>query len=135
MDIKLITNANNHWRIYNPIIKKIHISQDVRFDERYIYDSQLNEHNEKVEEFWSPEDDEQMAFQEKKQEDMIIRGMKKETEGDVVASVAMKENVRDQKKLLANNNNEFALSSLENNEALILPESTSPLITGFFPLE
>ena len=95
----------------------------------------MNEHNEKVEEFWSPEDDEQLAFQEKKQEDMIIRGMKKETEGDVIASVAMKKNVRDQRKLLANNNNEFALSSLENNEALIPPEPTSPLITGFFPLE
>lgn len=52
--------ANNQWRIYNLITKKIHISQDVRFDEGHVYDSRLNEYNEKIGEFWSLEDDKQL---------------------------------------------------------------------------
>ena len=66
--------ANNQWRIYNPITKKVHISRDVRFDESYIYDSKLNDYQEEVAEFWSPEDDKQLALQEKEQDNAISKG-------------------------------------------------------------
>lgn len=126
--------ANNQWRIYNPITKKVHISQDVRFDEGYTYNSQLNEHNEKMGKLWSLEDDEQLALQEKEQEDIIVRSMK-ETVGDIVAGATTEKNLRDQERVLADDNNESALSSLEDNEPLIPPTPMDPPMTRFFPLE
>ncbi len=35
--------------------KKVNISQDVRFDEGYAYDFELNKYIKEVREFWSPE--------------------------------------------------------------------------------
>ena len=85
-------------------------------------------------EIWSPEDDEQLALQEKEQEDVIVRG-RKETGGDVVAGATMEENLRDQERVLADDDDESALSSLEDDEPLIPPEPTSPPMTGSFPLK
>ena len=123
--------ANNQWRIHNPITKKLHISRDVRFDEGYIYDSQLNERNEEVGEFWSPKDDEQLALQEKEQEDMIIR-CRKETVGNFAAGAAMQNNVKDQKRVSAGSDDESALSSLDDDEPLIPPDPMDPPIIRIF---
>lgn len=70
--------AVNKQRIYNSIIKTVYITRDIRFDEGYAYNSQLNEYNKKVGEFWSLKDDEQLAFQEKKLKDIILRQKKKQ---------------------------------------------------------
>ena len=63
----------NQWRIYNPLTKKVHISRDVNFDEGFAYDASLNEDAKaKIGEFWSSEDDEELALEEKKWESEII---------------------------------------------------------------
>lgn len=101
----------------------------MRFDRGYIYDSQLNEHNEEMREFWSPENDEQLALQKKKQEDAIVRG-RKEAVGDVVAGAATKG-----EGLLADSDDESYLSSFEDDASLIPPKPRNPPVTGSFPLE
>ena len=59
----------NQWRIYNPLTKKVHITRDVNFDEGFAYDASLNEDDQaEIGEFWSPEDDEQLALEEIEQE-------------------------------------------------------------------
>lgn len=118
--------AANQWRIYNPITKKVRISRDVR--------SRLNEHDEKVGEFWSPEDDEQLALQEKKL-DNVISKQTKEVVGDVVDGTATEKNVREEERLITNSDNESFLSPLEEEEPLIPSTPRSPPMTGLFPLE
>ena len=57
----------NQWKIYNPLTKKVHISRDLNFDEGFAYDASFNEDAKvKIGEFWSFEDDEKLALEEKK---------------------------------------------------------------------
>lgn len=62
---------------------------------------------------------------------MIVRG-RKETVGDVIAGLAMQ---KDQEKVLSDDDNKSALSFLDDNEFLILPDPIDLSITGFFLLE
>lgn len=126
--------ANNQWSIYNPITKKIHISQDVRFDEGHAYDSWLNKHNKKIGEFWSLEDNKQLAFQEKKQEDVILRETK-EVVRAVIDGIALGEKLRKEEKNLADIDNKSFLTFLEDDKLLIAPKPRNPPMTGFFPPE
>ena len=121
--------AINQWRIYNPITKKVHISRDIRFDERYVYNSQLNDHNEEVGELWSPENNEQLALQEKELEEVITRRT------DVVDSTTTKNNVRKYERLDTDDDGEFILLPLEEGKPLIPSELRSQPMTGFFPHE
>lgn len=63
--IKVRYKANNQWKIYNLIIKKVQISRYLRFDEGCAYDFRLNANNKKEGEIWSPDNNEQLAFEEK----------------------------------------------------------------------
>lgn len=75
-----------------------------------------------------------MAFQKKEQVNIIVKS-KKETVEDIIAGVTTEKDLRDQKRVLTDNNNESALLSLENNKPLILPTPIDPLMTGSFILE
>ena len=121
--------AANQWRVYNSTTKKVYISQDVRFDEGYVYNSQLNEYNKKVGEFWSPEDDGQLTSQEKKLEKVITRWI------DIVDSTTTENNVREYERLDVDNNDKSILSPLEEDDPLILSEPKSPPMTESFPHE
>lgn len=75
-----------------------------------------------------------MAFQKKEQVDIIVKS-KKETVEDIIAGVTTEKDLRNRKRVLADNNNESALLSLEDDKPLILPTPIDPLMTGFFILE
>ena len=106
----------------------------MRFNKRHVYDFWLNEHNKKIEEFWSLKDDEQLALQEQKQEDVILKGTKEAVE-TVVDGTVPREKVREEKKNLANTNDKSFLTFLENDKLLILPKPKSLPMTEFFLLE
>lgn len=84
----------------------------MRFDKKYAYNSWLNKHNKKIKEFQSLENDKQLAFQEKKQEDVILKGTKKIVEA-IIDSTTLREKVREEKKNLVNTDNEFFFDILE----------------------
>lgn len=65
---------------------------------------------------------------------MIVKS-KKEIIEDVIVNAIIKKNVRDQKKLLTNNNDKFALSFWKNNKFLILSKFINSLITNSFLLK
>ena len=111
--------------------KKIYISRDVRFDEGYTYDSKLNDHQKKVAEFWSPKNDKQLAFQEKKQDDAISKSGQ-EVVGGFRADIAM-----ENKGLSIDIDDEFSLSSLEDDEPLIPLQPKAPSKDNFdhFPTQ
>ncbi len=47
----------NQWRIYNLMNRKIHVSQDVKFDELNIYDDFIDFNDNEEEQIWNEEDD------------------------------------------------------------------------------
>ena len=59
-------DKNNQWKIYNPRIRTVHLTKNVKFDEKNIfYDEDINasqnfensDNKPEIEEFWSFEDD------------------------------------------------------------------------------
>lgn len=119
--------AYNQLKIYNAIIKKIHISQDVRFNEEHTYNFRFNKYNKKTRKFWSLKNNKQLAVQKKKQKNMILMGTKKAV-GAIIDGTVIGKKVRKKEKNLANTDNKSFLTFLEDKEPLILLKPRNPPI-------
>ncbi len=56
-DIMINYEEMNQWWIYNLMNRKIHVSQDVKFDELNIYDDFIDFNDNEEEQIWNEEDD------------------------------------------------------------------------------
>lgn len=116
----------------------MHISRDVNFDEGFAYDASLNENDQaEIGEFWSTEDDEQLAPEEKEQESKMISKARKSDAVGVGAKdcTTVGSEVGESAGLEKESDAGSFLTTLEDDEPLTPTQSTDPPMTGSFPLE